>query len=203
MTQLRELNQAVTTVTEPSKEPISLPKTKTHLQYQVDTQDVDSHLNLLIRATRRWAEQQYTGRAFIDQTLLLTLDDLPGDTIKVPRPPLSSVNSVKLLDEDGTTTIVSSSKYRVNTDNEPGKIVLKDDESWPSFSAQSTQGVEVEFDAGYGPDRKDVPEDIRTALLQHVKHLFDNRSPVTEEGVPREVPFTVESLLMPYRIWQF
>lgn len=202
MTQLRELNQAVTVDTAPSEEPVTLDKFKQHIQFHVDEPGTNDHLNLLIKAARRWAEG-FLSRALVTQTLLLTLDDFPGDVVKIPRPPLISVSSVKFTDDDGNTTTVSSSKYFVNTDEEPGKVVLKDGKDWPSGTPKETQAVEITYDAGYGSSRSDVPEDIRMAILQHAGHLFENRSVVTEQGVPRQVPFTVKSLLMPYRIKQY
>lgn len=201
MTQLRDQNQTVSVDTAPSKEPVTLDRFKTQIQYQVDDPSTNKHLNQLIKAARRWAES-FLSRALIKQTLLLTLDDFPGDAIIVPRPPLISVASVKFTDTDGSTTTVSSSKYHVNTDDEPGKIVLKDGKDWPSGTPKTTQAVEVTYDAGYGTARSDVPDDIRTAILQRAANYFENRSDITTEGVPRDVPRTTESLLWPHRIQQ-
>lgn len=200
--QLRDLDQATTVTSSPSKEPIKKELLRTHIQYDLNDPETNTWLDLLIQAARQWAET-FTGRSFIKQSLLLTLDDFPGDEIILPRPPLISVSSVKFIDTDSTTTTVSSSKYHVNTDDEPGLVVLKDDKDWPDGTPKTTQAVEVRYDGGYGSARSDVPGDIRTAILQLVAHWFQNRSNVTKgEGVPREVPMTVKSLLYPYRITQ-
>ncbi|KOX49882.1 hypothetical protein ADL19_19675 [Streptomyces purpurogeneiscleroticus] len=62
----------------------------------------------------------------------------------------------------------------------------------------------VRYRAGYAADgeRSTVPAPIRHAILLMVGHLYSNRDAVTTTAAqPAQLPFGVEALLAPYRIW--
>lgn len=182
-------------ITGPGIEPVSLPEAKLHLR--VDGDDDDTAIMSQLMAARRWAEQA-AWRAFITQTWELTMDAFPGtDRIELPRPPLQSVTSVKYTIDAGTEYTYASSNYIVDTDNEPGRIVLKSTSSWPSDSLYPVNGVRIRFVAGYGDDAEDVPEHFRQAVLLLLGHWYENREQVVVSGaVPKELPLGVEALLM-------
>lgn len=181
-------------ITGPAIEPVSLPEAKLHLR--VDIADDDTMIEAQIKAARRWAES-VAWRAFITQTWELTLNAFPGVTyIQLPRPPLQSVTSVKYTVDAGTEYTYASSNYIVDTDNEPGKIVLKSTSTWPSDDLYPVNGVRIRFVAGYGADAENVPEHFRQAILMLLGHWYENREQVVVSGaVPKEVPLGVEALL--------
>jgi uncharacterized phiE125 gp8 family phage protein len=57
--------------------------------------------------------------------------------------------------------------------------------------------VELTFDAGYGPDRTSVPEDLRQAVLLLAAHLHERRYGEAPEGPV--LPGRVEALIAPHR----
>lgn len=64
--------------------------------------------------------------------------------------------------------------------------------------------IAVRYQAGYAAadDRSTVPAPIRHAILLMVGHLYSNRDAVTTTAAqPAQLPFGVEALLAPYRIW--
>ena len=185
--------KGLTVYTEPAAEPVSLTEAKAHCR--VDISDDDTLITSLITVAREVVEA-IARRALVTQTLELTADEFPeGDTITVPRPPLQSVTSIKYTDEDETESTFSSDYYIVDTDSEPGRIVLKSDYSWPSDTLQAANGVRTRFVAGFG-GAADVPQKYKQAVLLLVGHYYENREMAISTGaVPKEIPMGVAALL--------
>lgn len=193
---------SLTIVTPPAEEPVSLTEAKNHLR--VDLSDDDSLISALIVAAREHAEA-ITRRAFITQTLKLSLDAFPANNgpIYVPMPPLQSVNSLKYFDTDGVEQTLNEGKdYLVDNESEPGRITPAPDTGWPA-TQNRPNAVSVEFVAGFG-DASKVPQGIKQAILLMVGHWYENREAVTMQGNNAgELPMAVDSLLMMHRIWRF
>jgi uncharacterized phiE125 gp8 family phage protein len=182
-----------TLVTASETEPISLAEAKLFLR--VDIADDDVLIEHLIQAAREMVES-ISRRALVSQTWNYILDNWPGgDTITLPLPPLQSVEEITYLDQDGDESTFSSDSYVVNTDAEPGKVVLAYGESWPDESLYPTGAITVQFICGYG-DAIDVPEKYRLAMRLLINHWYENREAVQTTGaMPKEVPLAVEALL--------
>ena len=192
---------AIQVVTEPVKEPISIEDLKNDLKVDSDLTADDALIRALGLAARKVAEQ-VQHRALITQTLELTLDDWPSKGyFELPRPPLQSVTSIKYYDEDDNESTVNSSTYLVDTDSEPGRVVLNADESWPSTTLRPANGVQVTYVAGYGDNQGDVPEPTQQAIRLLVGHWYENREAISSTGaVPKEVPLGVQALLWLERV---
>jgi len=192
---------SLTIYTEPTREPLLLEETKLHCR--VDTDDDDTLILGLITAAREQAEAT-TRRALITQTWDLVMDAFPGeDRIELPLPPLQSVTSITYVDSDGNTNTFSSSKYIVDTDSEPGRVVLVTGESWPSDTLRAAAGVTVRFVCGYGDAASDVPRSIRQGMLLAVGHWYENREATVGVGNMQVLPMGVEALWWPYRVFSF
>ena len=120
--------------------------------------------------------------------------------IELPRPPTSSVTHVKSYDDADTATTWATSNYYVDTVRNPARIVLRDGGTWPT-DLRASNGVEVQYVAGYGSSRSDIPEPIRMAVLQYVAHLYEHRGDTEAKTV--EPPAMLKSLLQPYKIDRF
>ena len=191
---------ALKLITAPATEPVSTSEAKSHLR--VDTTADDTLIGTLITAARQHVEN-HLRRALITQTWELVMDAFPaGDVIRLPRPPLVSVTSIKYTDVAGSESTFSSAAYVVDTDSTKGRVVLKSGESWPSDTLAAANGVRVRYVAGYGAASA-VPHPIRQAVLLLIGTLYENRESVlVAQGVTvAQLPFGVEALLMPYRIF--
>jgi len=180
----------------PAAEPVNLDEAKAHLR--VDVTDDDVLISRLIQAAREYVEEA-TGRALINQTWRLSLDDWPeGDYIELPRPPLSSVTSVVYTDSDATAHTFSTSYYDVDTDSEPGRVVLEYGDDWPSATLATMNPIVITYIAGYGATSASVPEHLRQAILLLIGHWYENREGmVIGQGlVPITVPYAIQSLIM-------
>jgi uncharacterized phiE125 gp8 family phage protein len=181
----------------PAVEPVTVAEAKAHMR--VDISDDDDYITALIVAAREYIEGA-TRRALITQTWRYSLDGWPdGDEIVLPKPPLQSVTSIVYKDEDGTANTWSSSGYIVDTDSDPGRVVLAYGESWPSVTLYPAAPIQITYKAGYGDAAANVPGHLRHAIKFLVAHWYENREPVTVGQVARDVPLAVDSLIWLYR----
>lgn len=191
---------AVVLVTAPAVMPVSTVDAKRHLR--VDIADDDALIETLVAAATAWVET-ITRRALVTQTWDLALDAWPaGGRINVPKAPLQSVTSVTAYDRDGGSAVFAGSNYLVDTDGQPGAVVLRSGASWPSAELREVNGVRVRFVAGYG-DPEDVPAPITEAILLAIGTMYENREDVqVAQGISvTALPFGIRRLLAPYRLW--
>lgn len=133
----------------PTSYPITYAEAKK--QCEIDDTDTahDTYVKSLIMAATSKAEQ-YLHRRLITQTWKYYIDEWPScDYIELPFGRLQSVTSLKYTDSDGDVTTVSTDDYSVDTTSEPGRIVLKYDEVWPTVTLSPDNPIEVIFVCGY------------------------------------------------------
>jgi len=194
-----EYNPTYKKVTDSASEPVSLSDMKLHLR--VDGTGEDTVIAAYQKAARIYCEE-YTGRAFINQTWRMRLDDFPtsydnrfsyGD-IYLNRAPLSSVSSITYIDPDGVSQTLSTDIYEIDTDSEVGLIRLKYNQSYPAVR-NHPQSVTVNYIIGYGATAASVPEHFIQAIKLLTGHFYEQREPVSFANNMYEVPFTVKALL--------
>jgi uncharacterized phiE125 gp8 family phage protein len=190
---------ALVLTTAPLTEPVSLDDAKLHLRVDIDTDD--TLINALIIAARQHIEN-VLNRSLITQTWDLWLDEFPGDDyIELPKPPLSSVSSLKYYDTSDTVATWAAANYFVDTKSEPGRLCLAYGITWPTTTLRDFNGVDITFVAGYGAATA-VPKPIKQAMLLLIGHLYEHREAVTT-GQITTVPMAVDALIYPYRNWSF
>lgn len=171
--------------TAPTSEPVSLAEAKAAAR--IDDELVhDRELLRLIQAAREAAES-YTQRSIMPQTLTLYLDAFDA-VIRLPRAPVTSVTSVKYLDDAGVQQTLAASKYRVDLVSYQPRITPGFDEPWP-ITRPVTNAIEIEYVTGYAS----VPVGIKDAILGMVAHSFDT-------GRPMSVDDPAAAALGPYRL---
>lgn len=186
-------------VTPPAIEPVDFSDVMEHLR--IDDNRESPTLESYIQAARRMAEH-YTERQFISATWRLTADRWPLTSdgcgpcfIRLPKPPLQSVESVKYVDLDGTLQTLDDSQYEVDTDALFGRISPAWGVSWPSVR-NVMNAVRVEFVAGYGDEARDVPKTAKLAILLMVGQMNENR----EAGDSMALSEAAKSLLSDLRV---
>jgi uncharacterized phiE125 gp8 family phage protein len=200
-------------VTAPTSEPITVSDLITHLRLDADTDEVE--MEAYIQMAREWCEN-YTGRAFVNRTLRLSLDGLsdvddalwegwkigPDMTlkkrdIKLPKPPLVSVTSVTTYDDADVPTVFSSASYYVDNAAEPGRVVLRTGSTWPT-ALRVGNAVEIVYVAGYGAAAA-VPAPIKFACKAIAAWMYENRG----EQDYAKMPANATALLQSYRVMSF
>jgi len=174
--------------------PLTTDAVKLHLR--VDHTDDDDLIDQLILAATAWAEN-FQNRTFVNRSRTMVLDKWQT-VIRPPYPPLVSVDSIVYVDPDGNDQTLSSSVYRVDTTNEPGRITLEYNQSWPSIRGV-TNAVTITYTAGYGA-AADVPDDVKAAIKLLVGHWYEHRENVSEINLT-EVPNAAKSLLWANRVF--
>lgn len=186
----------LTLVTAPASEPITVTEAKSHLR--ITSSDDDSYISSLIKVARDRAES-FTKRALITQTWNYLIDDFQ-DVIEIPKPMLQSVTSITYIDTDGVSQTLAASVYTVDTDSEPGRVLLAYDQAWPGVRDQPN-AVTIQFVAGYGL-AGEVPEEIKQGIKLHLSTLYENREDITVLQV-KGAPMTSDILFSPHRVITF
>ena len=151
-----------------------------------------TYIEGLITTAREEAEQ-FTRRAFIDQSWTLTLDHWPGGTrdwwddlhtpaqtasdlyLELPYPPLDSVTSIKTYDTaDVVTDVVIATVFYEDRNTEPARLVLRSGQSWPINTRRGGR-IEIIYKAGYGTTGADVPGAIKHGIKLHTAWLYEHR----------------------------
>lgn len=156
------------TITPPAAEPVSIATVKAHLRLDGSTEDA---LLAIYLAGAREQGEGLARRAFITQTLEMSLDEFPRDgVLSVLRPPLQSVTSVKYTDRDNVQRTWTD--YDVDIASQPGRIIFN---TLPGDALRESGAITVQFVAGYGDTSPDVPSTIQNAVLALVAYWYEMR----------------------------
>ena len=149
-------------VTPPATEPLTLAEAK--LALRVDGSVEDGYITSLIKAARGVAEE-YLWRSLITQTWQLQFDQYVPNVVLLPKGPVKSITSVKMIAQDWSETVVATGNYRLNA----GKEQL-------IFSAAPIGIIiQIKYVAGYG-DSTCIPYQIKQGMLMHIASMYENRS---------------------------
>ena len=181
-------------ITPPTTEPVTLTEVKAHMR--VDFSDDDTYITNLIETAREWCES-FQNKAYITQTLEIALDTFPCNEIRLPRPPLTSVTSVKYYDLNDVEATVSTDDYYVDDYAKPGTINLNYNKYWPKTTLRPTNAVIVRYIAGGSA----VSNKVKHAIMLLVNHWYENREVVSRVmALDKETKFAVTSLLSQDRV---
>lgn len=136
----------------------------------------------LMSVSLRMAER-ITRRAIVHRQFDLVMDRFPTTDIRVPRPPLQTVESITYIDTAGVEQTLDEASYQVSIPRGPNagcaRIRPAYGLSWPSVRSQM-DAVTVTYTAGYlddgSPQVPNVPEDIDHARLLVMGELYKQRS---------------------------
>lgn len=181
-------------VTETTPLGVSVSAMKSYLRVEHDLED--TLIGSLVKAATRYVEREICGT----RQILTATYDLPvacwWESLKLPRPPLSSVTSIKYYDTDGTEQTVATSKYLVRTPTfAPGVIERAPDQEWPTdVQADRQYPITIRFVAGYTASSDACPEGLQQAIRMLVAHWYTHREAAMAGSVPQEIAFAVTSL---------
>ncbi|SHI84557.1 phage conserved hypothetical protein, phiE125 gp8 family [Shimia gijangensis] len=154
----------------------------------------DSVLESFLRAAMAAIEAR-TGKALIEREFSWSLGFWRDDQGQgLPVAPVSSLQSVTLVDRQGDSAVVAPSAYRLSPDQQ--RPALRPVGSClPSIPNEGQ--VVIHFWAGFGPEWSDVPADLKQAVLLLAAHYYEYRDDTALSGGC--MPFGVTSLIERYR----
>lgn len=174
---------------------VSLEEAKKHLV--VEHSDDNVLIEAYIQAATAWLDGPagWLGRALGVQVLEWQLCDWPGEGFRLPFPPEIEVLSVTYIDPDGV-----EQEWPF-----PTPLYFND---LPALRGRDGD-LKIRYRAGYGTSSGNpavwtnaVPAPIKVAILMLVHQWFNNRSPVVVGATVETLPFAVEALLSPYRVYR-
>lgn len=178
--------------------PVTLAEFKA--QARIDTSDEDTWMtDALLRATD-WVQRAWTDRQLILATYTLFLPTFPGGKgiIKMPRPPLVTIETVKFFNTSEVLTTFSSASYQVNIRPQVGTVRPVLTAVWPITQIDKDNAVEIEYTTGYA-NAAAVPDSIKHAIVMLAAHWYENREAALVGTISKEVEFGVKMLLAPFR----
>ncbi len=191
--------------TAPSLPALTNAELKSHLKVDLST---DDDLIQDIGFAAQTEVENFTGRKLINQTWKLYIrggffTDQLG-RIELPFAPLSSVTSVKYIDDDGDEQTWDSGEYQVvkpvGPQSMPGYIELAFEKSYPS-TRDLWNSVTIEFVAGYGTvGTTSVPNGLLAAVKLIAGNLYENREELIVGTNVMALGKTVEHMMMPFRV---
>jgi len=190
--------RGLTLITAPTAEPLTLQEVKEHCRVS-DNAD-DAPLRLYAKAARQ-AVEEYTGRQLMPATWELALDGFPDCEIYLPKPPLTSVTSVKYYDGDGALQTLDAADYEVSTTQALGRVAPVYGVTWPDTDV-GLDKVKVRYAAGYA-DAATVPAALKEAILLLTGDWYANRENVVSGTTVAKFPYAVEWLLAPYCVGEY
>lgn len=178
---------------EPTGTPVSLADAK--LQCRVTHSEEDDLINGLIAAAVSMVED-YCGRALLEQTWRLTLDQF-AERIVLPRGPVQEIETFTYLDRDGAEQTVSSNLYKLDLDADPQVILLEPQQQWPAVGNFAVP-ITITYVTGHA-EADAVPAAIKQAILMLVANWFRNRETLLTGSTVAEMPLGTMALLQNHR----
>jgi uncharacterized phiE125 gp8 family phage protein len=182
MAECRCLPDTVRVIEWPMVEPVSLSEAKLNCGLSDDQTDYDAFLLDKLAAARRFVEQRLS-TTLVATKRRVAFRSPPTRVLTLPFPPL-------LVDELHPITVtaggleVTESGYEIDADATPATLTLTADHGAP---------VVITYWAGVAEGQRICPM-IRSAILAFVRHWFDYRGVIAEDG-NAELPQAVEALL--------
>jgi uncharacterized phiE125 gp8 family phage protein len=173
-----------------------IPTADLRLQSRADPADTTEDALFVgwLAAAVRLAEHQ-TQRSVGSQTLELALDCFPSGAIPLPQGPVTSITSIKYIDESGVEQTLSAALYALDDYAFVPRAVLAYGAAWPA-TRSIANAVKVRYVAG------DLDPAVKTALFLAVAHWYENREASTDLKL-EEMPLGAKALLDTVKVWGF
>jgi uncharacterized phiE125 gp8 family phage protein len=158
---------------------------------RIDNNAENASIQSILAATFQACEK-YLGRMLISRRMYYGINAIERET-ELPYPPLQTVESISIRQEDGTLEAIDTAEYFVITERIPGSIVFKQDYSLP-VALVDVEPFVIKYTAGYGDNACDIPDAIKHAILVWANDGYQNRV------IQAEPPIEIKSLLSLYMV---
>jgi uncharacterized phiE125 gp8 family phage protein len=142
-------------------EPVTLTEAKNFCKIDISTDD--DLINILITAARQMCEA-YTGVGFVQHNAVAVLNNSNGD-IYIPYGPMVEIISIE---DSAGRTLVLDLDYTIGGNE------------FKRLRTPYANNITIDYITGYST----LPEALKTALLNQVYYLYDNRAVATDDISP-------------------
>lgn len=191
-------------VTAPATEPLEVADITAHSR--INANDIDQGVIAGFISSAREYVEQVTGRQIISAQYRMSLDMFPGrflddfrppgwryGTLRMPKPPLVSIDEVKYIDTNGDLQTLATTEYQWSKRAEPGRLAPARFKIWPQTDPQSFDAVQVLFTCGWA-NAAAVPPRVKQAIRLLVAHLYENREATVEASL-NEIPYGLQRFI--------
>lgn len=169
-------------LTPPAVEPVTLAEMKDYLRLSSTSED--ELLAGLLAAARQTVERE-TGTALVTQTWRLYLDDWPQHgLVRIARCPVSRIVSVTAYDPDGNPAAIDAGHLFLDAGSRPARLYL----SAAAVALRPLNGLEIDFEAGFGESGADVPDGLKRVIKALAAHWYEFRSVARPGDQPVSFP---------------
>lgn len=149
----------------PAQRPVTLAEVKQTVRLSQSDTSHDADLLDAIDAATELVEQD-TDRPTITQVFNHWLNRFPGSghPIQITQLPVQSIDTVEYLDDAGATQTIADDGTVWKFDEGRRQVHLVNGASWPS-TLYEQNSVRIEYTAGYGDTRENVPRLVKRAIL--------------------------------------
>ena len=163
-------------ITPPSVEPVTLTEARMQCRADEDngidgntTRYDDAQFTQIISAARVWVEL-FTGLLLAPRTVEIARDEFPCGAMTLEGFPVTSITSVKYVDESGIEQTLNSSLYYLDDYQNPCSVINAVGTEWPS-TLGAANAVKVRYVVGSST----VDASVKAAILLLIGHLYFNR----------------------------
>lgn len=194
-------------ITAPVEQALTVVEAKGHSRLDALPADAQADLELKIAAAVTACES-FTERQLVTATWELWLSSwceegiVRDGVIRIPRPPLQSLTSVKYLDLDGTEITMDSSAYQLakNAGPQAQRAILFPAyaTTWPTVRQQPS-AIKIRFVCGYGAAAA-VPPALKQGMLLRIAEYYEHREEQSPGSISTNLR-TAEALWSEFRVF--
>lgn len=142
----------------------------------------DGLIDRAIKIGTEYCEQMIAGhRQFLTASYAVGVSDWWCGQLKIPRPPLQTVDAIYYYDTDGNQQTLDESSYTVTVPwRSQGTVTLLASAALPDVQCDIPYPIEIHFTCGYG-DASEVPEGIKYAIVVAASQIYYGRRTINQE----------------------
>lgn len=181
----------------PATDFVSLEAVKSYLNVFHD--DDDALIDRLVKSAvaKLDGADGLLGRCLSPQVWRMALDCFPAREVRIPLPPLRSVETITYVSRAGQSETLDPATYMVAGVGDDGRIVPVG--RWPETAARP-ESVIVTFSAGYDQ----VPYEIAQAIFQLVwTHYEERGTTALPTGATATLPHGFDSVVASWKVRSF
>lgn len=171
---------------------VSLVEVKEKLRIASEDESQDALITRFIKSVTLYAEK-YTGRNLVLRPYTTYRNNFSdffawntdNEELELRKSPLSEITKIEYTNLEGSVILIPEDFYYIKKHTYYGSVIPVGENVWPVDDVSiDQQKVTIEFVAGYGETSDDIPEDMKTAMTEHVGMLYGGAECIAKSVLP-------------------